>query len=164
MTATSRLCAGGGGGGIMGPSFCPLRVPQNQTFQLLLPCPQREGGREGRERSEIRSTDAEQQARVRTRGTRRFLSSMRGMRSRRHAAKRRSHLTRTFPCILAVSIRLFSFIVPPSVLPIRHRALQTGGVLDRCCPLCRPATSQPASPPGSESARKWVGLQPGVDY
>lgn len=167
MTATSRLCAEVGGGGIMGPSFCPPE-PNLPTFQLLQPCQQREGGgREGRERSEISSAPLN---RCRTAGARQnarnatlpFINA-------RHAFAA-SHGKEEKPPYQNVSLHfgrldqaLFLHF-PPSFLPIRHRALQTGGVLDRCCLLCQPATSQPVSPPGSESARKWVGLQPSVDY
>lgn len=139
MTAPSWLCAGRGGG-IMGPSFCPPE-PNLSNFPTpaALPAAGGGGGREGRERSEMNrcgTAGARQNARNAT-----ILPSacVYGV------TKRRSHLTRTFPCILAVSIRLFSFILPPSFLPIRHRALRTGAVWDRCCLLGQPATSQPAS-------------------
>ena len=91
------------------------------------------------------------QARVRTRGTHRFLQSMRDMILWRQRAESRSHLTRTFPCILAVSIRLFSFILPPPSSRSATERVELGqfafGALLSAVPSRH---SQPASPAGSQ--------------
>lgn len=76
------------------------------------------------------------------------------------ASQSRSHLTRTFPCILAVSIRLFSFILPPPSYPPPSASNWGSLLLDRCCPLCPPgsaqAVSQPASQPVLQAASQLV--------
>lgn len=151
---------------IMGPSFCPLRVPQNQTFQLSNSCSP--GG--GTEKGVSGPKSAPRLSRCGTAGARQNARNATLPSIHARHAFMASHGKEEKPPYQNVSLHfgrldqaLFLHFAP-SFLPIRHRALQTGGVWDRCCLLCQPATSQPVSPPGSESARKWVGLQPSVDY
>lgn len=144
----------------MGPSFCPPRTkPSNFPTPAALPAAGGGGG--GAEKGVSGQKPAPRQnARNAT-----ILPSacVYGV------TKRGSHLTRTFPCILAVSIRLFSFILPPLSSRSATERFELGefGTAAVCSanpPLRSQPASQPASPPGSESARKWVGLQPSVDY
>lgn len=101
-------------------------------------------------------TDTEQQACVITRGTRRSFhqcaTCFYGVR-----AQRSSHLTITLPCILAVSIRLVSFIFPPpSSRSAAERFQPEFGFGPPLSLLCLPATSQPGSHPASQSSRQRV--------
>lgn len=163
----------------MRPSFCPQKLPEREPLNFptppasaTVPAAARGGGggrrRKGREPSEIRCarlSSCRTAACVVARGT---SASVNQCETRFYGVTERSHLTRTFPCILAVSIRLFSFILPPPSSRSATERFKLGefafGALLSALPTRHFPASQPASPPGSESARKWVGLQPSVGY
>lgn len=153
--------------------------PNLKTFQLLQPCHPWgvEGvwGGKGRERSKTSSARLNGH---RTAGVRHnarnaaLLSSMRDMLLWRQSTEEQPPY-QNVPLHLGRLDQARFLHLPASFLPIRRRALPTGGVWfwtaavsalpTRHFTASQPAR-QPVSPPGSESARKWVGLQPGARY
>lgn len=147
------------------PSVCPQKLPERSSKlshrPALPPAPAAAGGGGGGKgvsgpKSAPRvSTDAGRQACVITRGTHRFFQSMRDI-FWRHGAE--ATLPGRFPAFWPSRSGSFpSFCLLPPLDPPPSASNWGVCVWTAAVPAL---PSQPASQPASDSARKWVGLQP----